>query len=89
MDRVVLRKACRWDTAQRDESLHLICAQTTVFAHAMRANGGIAALDGGDWSTSYRSAPGCLHNRRPGGLDVLEKLITLPAVEPRIIHPVA
>ena len=54
----------------------------------MRANRGIAALDGGDWSTSHRSASGCLVNVRPGGLDVLEKLITLPAIEPRSIHPV-
>ena len=43
----------------------------------MRANRGIAALDGGDWSTSHRSALGCLVSTRPGGLDVLEKLITL------------
>lgn len=88
MDRVVLRKAHRWGTAQRDASLHLIYARTTVFAHAMRANRGIAALDGGDWSTSHRCASGCLVSGRPGGLDVLEKLITLPAIEPWIMHPV-
>ena len=52
----MLRKAHRWGTAQRDESLHLIYAQKVVFAHAMRAIRGIAALDGGDWSTSHRTA---------------------------------